>query len=91
MSPAGIHRRPEPHETVMTSLIIRMKIGIIAKRISDRAFGIRAVSYATVMELDRELRKLERELPPHYQLRYDEPSGTFALPAEGFTLTSLRF
>lgn len=91
MTASGIQRRPEPHETVMTSLIIRMKIGIIAKRISDRAFGIKAVSYATVMELDRELRKLERELPPQYQLKYDEPSGTFALPAAGHSLTSLRF
>ncbi|KAH8929187.1 hypothetical protein BT69DRAFT_1346015 [Atractiella rhizophila] len=53
----------------MTSLIIRMKIAVIAKKITDKAFGIKPVSYSTVLQLDSELSEIE--LPPIYRLAWD--------------------
>ncbi|KAK4698506.1 hypothetical protein P7C70_g7768, partial [Phenoliferia sp. Uapishka_3] len=58
-------------ETDMTSLICRIRIAQLAEKISDDCFGIQAVSYSTVCELDRQVNELEASMPTIY--KYEQP------------------
>lgn len=55
-------------EVIMTSVLLRMRIAIASRTISERAFGIEPVSFSTVLELDRELHKIENSFPAVYRV-----------------------
>lgn len=61
----------QTEESIMTSILLRMRTSITSKHISERAFSIQDVSFSTVLELDRELRKLEDSFPAHYKLDFE--------------------
>lgn len=71
---SGGYLRPdfeESDEPDMTSIILRMRIAIVSKQISERAFSIEDVSFSTVLELDRELHQLEDSFPDHYKIDFE--------------------
>lgn len=65
-------------EANIASIILRMKVAVISKQVSDRAFSIQNVSFSTVLELDRELNKLEQSFPPHLRLGFENNQLVFA-------------
>ena len=70
----GGYLRPdfeEKEETDMVSILLRMRIAIVSKRISERAFSIEDVSFSTVLELDRELHQLEDSFPSHFKIDFE--------------------
>lgn len=75
-------------EINMSSILLRMKIAQASKQISEKAFSIQNVSFSTVLELDRELHKLEDSFPPHYRL--DFQNNQLVYPPGIKKLTRLR-
>ncbi|GAA5859877.1 hypothetical protein JCM1840_001777 [Sporobolomyces johnsonii] len=87
---AAVERRKTKfEETPMTSLIVKMKLAVLARKMNDRAFGIHPVPYEEVLALDAELREFEESIPARYQLRLD-PSGALLRPAAHVTVTEMR-
>ncbi|GAA5956238.1 hypothetical protein JCM21900_006579 [Sporobolomyces salmonicolor] len=87
---AAVERRKTKfEETPMTSLIVKMKLAVLARKMNDRAFGIHPVPYEEVLSLDAELREFEESIPARYQLRLD-PSGALIRPAAHITVTEMR-
>lgn len=72
----------------MVSILLRMHIAVLSKRISEKAFSIQSVSFSTVLELDRELHKLEDSFPPQYRL--DFADGRLVTPPGLSRLARLR-
>jgi hypothetical protein len=62
----------EKAEPDMLSIILRMRIAIVSKQISERAFSMEDVSFSTVLELDRELHQLEDSFPSHYKIDFED-------------------
>lgn len=58
-------------------------------RQNDRAFGIRPVSYSTVLDLDKELIEFEEAVPARYQIRLDSLGGVIR-PSAHVTVTEMR-
>ncbi|KAM0755358.1 hypothetical protein T439DRAFT_351150 [Meredithblackwellia eburnea MCA 4105] len=87
---AGIERRKrKSEETAMTSLLCKMKLAVMAKKINDAAFGIKPVTYRTILELDRNLKEFEETIPAKYQLRLDSV-GALVRPTTHVTVTEMR-
>ncbi|BGP15917.1 hypothetical protein JCM10213_003654 [Rhodosporidiobolus nylandii] len=87
---AGIaERQGKFQETPMTSLICKMKLAVLAKKMNDRAFGIHPVQYEEILALDAELREFEDSIPTRYQLRVD-PTGALVRPSAHVTVTEMR-
>ncbi|BGP39792.1 hypothetical protein JCM10450v2_003763 [Rhodotorula kratochvilovae] len=87
---AGIEKRKMRfEETPMTSLIVKMKLAVLARKMNDRAFGIHPVPYEEILALDAELREFEESIPSRYQLRLD-PSGALSRPTTHVTVTEMR-
>ncbi|GAA5997852.1 Zn(II)2Cys6 transcription factor [Rhodotorula paludigena] len=87
---AGLEkRRMRFEETPMTSLIVKMKLAVLARKMNDRAFGIHPVPYEEILALDAELREFEESIPARYQLRLDA-SGALARPSPHVTVTEMR-
>ncbi|GAA6023115.1 hypothetical protein JCM11491_000075 [Sporobolomyces phaffii] len=87
---AGIEqRRTKFEETPMTSLIVKMRLAILAKKMNDRAFGIEPVPYEEVLALDAELKEFEETIPARYRLRFDA-SGALLRPTTHLTVTEMR-
>lgn len=82
-------RRRKFEETPMTSLLLKAKLAVMAKKVNDRAFGIHPVSYATVLELDRDLKEFEDSIPARYQMRMDGV-GAIVRPSAHVTVTEMR-
>ncbi|KAK4056927.1 hypothetical protein OIO90_002177 [Microbotryomycetes sp. JL221] len=82
-------RRRKFEETPMTSLLLRAKLAVMAKKINDKAFGIHPCSYSTVLELDRDLKEFEDSIPSRYQLRLDSV-GALVRPSAHVTVTEMR-
>lgn len=55
-----------PCDNMISHLIIRMKLAQLAERISDVAYGINPVTYAQIMELDKEVSQYEADIPSYY-------------------------
>lgn len=53
-------------ETNMSSLIIRIRIAQLAEAISEEIFGLQAVSYSQINQLDNQVTRLEEEIPSIY-------------------------
>ncbi|GAA5887923.1 hypothetical protein JCM6882_000803 [Rhodosporidiobolus microsporus] len=60
--------QPTGKEGHMTALIVRMKFAKLTEQITEEVFGIHAVTYTRILELDDAIRNLEKELPAVYQL-----------------------
>ncbi|BGO99472.1 hypothetical protein RTBOTA2_002639 [Rhodotorula toruloides] len=87
---AGVEkRRAKFEETPMTSLIVKMRLAVLARKMNDRAFGIHPVPYEEILALDAELREFEESIPSRYQLRLD-PSGALIRPTTHVTVTEMR-
>ncbi|GAA5939391.1 hypothetical protein JCM3775_001696 [Rhodotorula graminis] len=87
---AGLEKRKMRfEETPMTSLIVKMKLAVLARKMNDRAFGIHPVQYEEILALDAELREFEDAIPSRYQLRLD-PSGALSRPTAHVTVTEMR-
>lgn len=56
---------------------------------NDRAFGIKPTSYATVLELDKQLRDFEDTIPARYVLRLDS-LGSIIRPVSAISVTEMR-
>ncbi|GAA5825624.1 hypothetical protein JCM11251_000314 [Rhodosporidiobolus azoricus] len=82
-------RRTKFEETPMSSLICKMKLAVLARKMNDRAFGIHPVPYEEILALDAELREFEESIPSRYQLRLD-PSGALIRPSAHVTVTEMR-
>ncbi|GAA5885525.1 hypothetical protein JCM6882_007453 [Rhodosporidiobolus microsporus] len=82
-------RKTKFEETPMTSLICKMKLAVLARKMNDRAFGIHPVPYEEILALDAELREFEESIPSRYQLRLD-PSGALNRPSAHVTVTEMR-
>ncbi|KAL8281016.1 hypothetical protein RQP46_006695 [Phenoliferia psychrophenolica] len=82
-------RRRYSEETAMTSLIVKMKLAVMAKKINDAAFGIKPVAYKTILDLDRDLKEFEETIPSRYHLRLDNV-GTLYRPTKHVTVTEMR-
>ncbi|KAK4703395.1 hypothetical protein P7C70_g2816, partial [Phenoliferia sp. Uapishka_3] len=52
-------------------LLCKMQLAVVAQNINDRALGVRAVTFDTVLELDRELKAVESIFPSYYRLRFN--------------------
>ncbi|GAA6027501.1 hypothetical protein JCM8097_007893 [Rhodosporidiobolus ruineniae] len=86
----GIEKRKSKfEETPMTSLICKMKLAVLARKMNDRAFGIHPVPYEEILALDAELKEFEMSIPARYQLRLD-PSGALIRPSAHVTVTEMR-
>ncbi|GAA6058122.1 hypothetical protein JCM3770_005950 [Rhodotorula araucariae] len=87
---AGIEQRKMRfEETPMTSLIVKMRLAVFARKMNDRAFGIHPVPYEEILKLDAELREFEEAIPSRYQLRLD-PSGALHRRTTHVTVTEMR-
>ncbi|GAA5850183.1 hypothetical protein JCM9279_003560 [Rhodotorula babjevae] len=87
---AGLEKRKMRfEETPMTSLIVKMKLAVLARKMNDRAFGIHPVQYEEILALDAELREFEEAIPSRYHLRLD-PSGALSRPTAHVTVTEMR-
>ncbi|GAA5878568.1 hypothetical protein JCM16303_002128 [Sporobolomyces ruberrimus] len=87
---AGIEKRKTKFaETPMTSLIVKMKLAVLAKKMNDRAFGITPVPYEDILALDAEIHEFEASIPARYRLRLD-PSGALLRPTTHVTVTEMR-
>ncbi|KAK4051192.1 hypothetical protein OIV83_003014 [Microbotryomycetes sp. JL201] len=82
-------RKRKFEETPMTSLLLRAKLAVMAKKINDKAFGIHPCSYSTVLELDRDLKEFEDSIPSRYQLRLDSV-GALVRRSPHVTVTEMR-
>ncbi|GAA6007893.1 hypothetical protein JCM10207_004915 [Rhodosporidiobolus poonsookiae] len=82
-------RRAKFEETPMTSLLAKMRLAVLARKMNDRAFGIHPVQYEEILALDAELREFEESIPARYQLRLD-PSGALIRPSAHVTVTEMR-
>lgn len=87
---AGVaSRRRKFEETPMTSLLLKAKLAVMAKKVNDRAFGIHPVSYATVLELDKDLKEFEDSIPARYRIEMDSV-GAIVRPSSHVTVTEMR-
>ncbi|GAA5875578.1 hypothetical protein JCM8547_007586 [Rhodosporidiobolus lusitaniae] len=87
---AGIEKRKARfEETPMTSLLCKMKLAVLARKMNDRAFGIHPVPYEEILALDAELKELEEGIPARYKFRLD-PSGALIRPSAHVTVTEMR-
>ncbi|GAA6026076.1 hypothetical protein JCM10207_003005, partial [Rhodosporidiobolus poonsookiae] len=82
-------RRAKFEETPMTSLLAKMRLAVLARKMNDRAFGIHPVQYEEILALDAELREFEESIPSRYQLRLDL-SGALIRPSAHVTVTEMR-
>ncbi|KAM0787567.1 hypothetical protein ACM66B_003637 [Microbotryomycetes sp. NB124-2] len=82
-------RKRKFEETPMTSLLLRAKLAVMAKKINDKAFGIHPCSYSTVLELDKDLKEFEDSIPSRYQLRLDSV-GALVRRSPHVTVTEMR-
>ncbi|GAA6060966.1 hypothetical protein JCM10212_006548 [Sporobolomyces blumeae] len=90
LAKAGIEKRQTKfEETAMTSLIVKMKLAVLARKMNDRAFGIHPVPYEEILAIDAELREFEEAIPSRYRIRLD-PSGALIRPAAHVTVTEMR-
>ncbi|SCV68114.1 BQ2448_235 [Microbotryum intermedium] len=76
-------------ETPMTSVIAKMQLAIISKRIGDAAFGVRGVSYRTVLDFDYVLSHFELSLPECYQVKIDS-YGSLLRSTPHITVVEMR-
>ncbi|GAA5928922.1 Zn(II)2Cys6 transcription factor [Sporobolomyces koalae] len=87
---AGLEKRKiKFEETPMTSLLVRMKLAVFARKMNDRAFGINPVAYEEILALDAELNEFSEGIPSRYKLRFD-PSGALLRPTTHVTVTEMR-
>ncbi|GAA5959583.1 hypothetical protein JCM3765_007204 [Sporobolomyces pararoseus] len=87
---AGLEKRKIKFaETPMTSLIVKMKLAVLARKMNDRAFGIDPVPYEEILALDAELREFEEAIPSRYRLKLDQ-TGALLRPTTHVTVTEMR-
>ncbi|KAH8928749.1 hypothetical protein BT69DRAFT_1346414 [Atractiella rhizophila] len=84
-------KKTSKKETVMTSLLIRIRIAQVAVKISKRAFGIKGVTYSEIFQLDSQIREIEDNLPPFYLLKFDrEDYWNIIPPSDHVTASEMR-
>ncbi|GAA5871557.1 hypothetical protein JCM8547_001371 [Rhodosporidiobolus lusitaniae] len=60
-------RVDEGRETIMSTLLVRMKVAMFTEQVTEEVFGIHPVPYSRILALDRQLNDLEKEMPEMFK------------------------
>ncbi|KAL8281383.1 hypothetical protein RQP46_006067 [Phenoliferia psychrophenolica] len=60
----------DPPESEFTSLVFRIQIAQLGERVSHQAFGVKPVSYSSIMAFDHQINQLEAQCPLPYSFEF---------------------